>query len=120
MLGIKARGLLLGQPQQLLVELDGFDTKANAGVDQEMVLVMGATNLSAQLDPALLRNVRASKDARRQLARRIQGWQLAARRRVAREHVQQSLNLRLVTSTLAIVTAIITIGRISGAGRVGV
>jgi len=43
---------------QLLVELDGFDTKANAGVDQEMVLVMGATNLSAQLDPALLRSGR--------------------------------------------------------------
>ena len=43
---------------QLLVELDGFDTKANAGGDQEMVLVMGATNLSAQLDPALLRSGR--------------------------------------------------------------
>ena len=43
---------------QLLVELDGFDTKANAGTDQEMVLVMGATNLSAQLDPALLRSGR--------------------------------------------------------------
>ena len=43
---------------QLLIELDGFDTKAGAGQDQEMVLVMGATNLSSQLDPALLRSGR--------------------------------------------------------------
>ena len=43
---------------QLLVELDGFDTKSAAGHEQEMVLVMGATNLSSQLDPALLRSGR--------------------------------------------------------------
>jgi hypothetical protein len=43
---------------QLLIELDGFDTKAGAGQEQEMVLVMGATNLSSQLDPALLRSGR--------------------------------------------------------------
>jgi len=43
---------------QLLVELDGFDTKAKSGAEQEMVLVMGATNLAAQLDPALLRSGR--------------------------------------------------------------
>lgn len=43
---------------QLLVELDGFDTKSAAGQEQEMVLVMGATNLSSQLDPALLRSGR--------------------------------------------------------------
>jgi cell division protease FtsH len=43
---------------QLLVELDGFETKSSAGSKQEMVLVMGATNLSAQLDPALLRSGR--------------------------------------------------------------
>ena len=43
---------------QLLVELDGFDTKAGGENAQEMVLVMGATNLSAQLDPALLRSGR--------------------------------------------------------------
>jgi ATP-dependent Zn protease len=46
---------------QMLVELDGFDTKAGAGRDQEMVLVMGATNLSSQLDPALLRSGRFEK-----------------------------------------------------------
>jgi len=43
---------------QLLVELDGFETKSIAGEEQEMVLVMGATNLSTQLDPALLRSGR--------------------------------------------------------------
>jgi SpoVK/Ycf46/Vps4 family AAA+-type ATPase len=46
---------------QLLIELDGFDTKAGAGQAQEMVLVMGATNLSSQLDPALLRSGRFEK-----------------------------------------------------------
>jgi ATP-dependent Zn protease len=46
---------------QLLVELDGFDTKAKAGKEQEMILVMGATNLSTQLDPALLRSGRFEK-----------------------------------------------------------
>ena len=39
---------------QMLVEMDGFDNK-EAG---EAVLVIGATNLASQLDPALLRSGR--------------------------------------------------------------